>query len=53
MMYVSCKATRKVVCHIGTRVEDEINVPIALRAFRDTGSRLWSLKKRKKKKDII
>ena len=26
-------------------VEDEFNVPIALSAFRDKGSRLWSLKK--------
>ena len=31
-------------------VEDEINVPMALSAFRDKGSRLWSLKKRKEKK---
>ena len=30
-------------------VEDEINVPIALSAFTDKGSRLWSLKKKKKK----
>ena len=30
-------------------VEDEFNVPIALSAFRDKGSRLWSFKKRRKK----
>ena len=34
-------------------VEDEINVPIALSAFRDKGSRLWSLKKKDKKIDEI
>ena len=31
-------------------IEDEFNVPIALSAFRDKGSRLWSLKKKKKLK---
>ena len=30
--------------------KDEINVPIALTAFRDKGSRLWSFEKKKKKK---
>ena len=30
--------------------KDEINVPIALSAFRDKGSRLWSFEKEKKKK---
>ena len=29
--------------------KDEINVPIALSAFRDKGSRLWSFEKRERK----
>ena len=33
-----------------TMVKDEINAPIALSAFRDKGSRLWSFLKKKKKR---
>ena len=31
-------------------VENEFNVPIALSAFRDKGSRFWSLIRKKKEK---
>ena len=34
-------------------VEDAFNVPIALCAFRDKGSRLWSFKKKKEKKEEL
>ena len=30
-------------CRLDSTVENEFNVPIALSAFRDKGSRLWSL----------
>ena len=33
-------------------VKDKINVPIALSAFRDKGSRLWSFLKRENQKKV-
>ena len=36
-------------CNVNAK-DDEINVPLALSAFRDKGSRLWSCGKKEKKK---
>ena len=36
---------------ISMHAKDEINVPIALSAFRDIGLRLWTFGRKKKKKE--